>query len=82
MACDARASGWIVIDRTLHGHMQDLGLLVTFVLWDAASLSNTSGEYGLFGSLPRLCSYIDNVLTPMVTALAGEPVCVHQRPLL
>jgi hypothetical protein len=59
--------------RYLRG-AQQLGLLVTLVLWDAAALSNTSGEYALFGSVPKLTSYIDNVLTPMVQALADEPV--------
>jgi len=58
---------------------QHLGLLVTFVLWDAASLYNTSGEYALFGSLPKLSSYIETVLTPMVAALAHEPVTYNER---
>lgn len=52
------------------------------MLWDAAALSNTSGEFALFGSVPKLSSYIDNVLTPMVQALTNEPVCAATAPSL
>jgi hypothetical protein len=67
------------LQRYLRG-AQQLGLLVTFVLWDGAALSNTSGEYSLFGSVPKLTSYIQNVLTPMVETLANEPVRANPKP--
>jgi mannan endo-1,4-beta-mannosidase len=62
---------------------QELNLLVVLCLWNAAVLPNSRGAYGLIAdasadssgraNCSRLQSYIERVLTPMVSALADEP---------
>ena len=62
---------------------QELNLLVVLCLWNAAVLPNSRGAYGLIAdasadssgraNCSRLQSYIERVLTPLVSALADEP---------
>jgi len=49
----------------------ELDVLVFFCLWNGAVLRNQK-TLGLFASAPKLQSYLDKVLSPMVAALAGE----------